>query len=375
MYARDVLFQHAFARTFVYNILWEDAEVDERYLQVREDSSVLGISGAGCGFAGMLSKRPRSLDAVDINRHHLALTALKLAAMRQVESYAEFYDLFGRGWSPDPKRTIGKLASSLPLWIQRYWKRHHDRFRRTLYHRGMSAKLFTVLRRLAGFDAAALRHIATLGTEERVAVVEEWLGAVIHKPYSKALIKSPAQLMALGVNYEQRDRLLESDQTDDFLQLALNHFRRVAATDIETNWFAWLPLAGHFNHDNPAAVPPYLRRDRFENAADTPTLVRYHHGNLFAALEAAGPETWSHYTLLDAPDWMTPQVQRQLLEQILRTARPGARVLMRSVHTGDLVERAGLSDKFTYLQGISEAATVEDRSRQYKRVSFYEVNA
>lgn len=375
MHARDILFQHAFARTFVYNILWEDAEVDERYLGVNEDSSVLGISGAGCGFAGMLAKRPRSIDAIDINRHHLALTALKLTAMRRLESYAEFYDLFGRGWSPNPKQTVGRLVDELPRWIQRYWKHHHDRFRKTLYHQGVASRLFTVLRKLAGFDAGALRHIATLAPEERVAIVEDWLGGVIYKPYTKALIKSPAQLMALGVNYEQRDRMLESDGVGDLLQFAMNHFRRVAVTDIDTNWFAWQPLAGHFNHDNPEAVPPYLRKDRHEAALDAPTLTRFHHSNLFRVLESAGPATWSHYTLLDAPDWMPREMQKDLFERILRTARPGAKVLLRSVHRDDIVERAGMSDRLVRLVEISEKATVEDRSRQYKQVSFYEVRA
>ena len=47
MLSRDVLFQHVFSRLFVYNILWEDAEVDETYLDLDEDSTVLGISAAG----------------------------------------------------------------------------------------------------------------------------------------------------------------------------------------------------------------------------------------------------------------------------------------------------------------------------------------
>lgn len=373
MPARDALFQYAFARTFVYNILWEDAEVDETFLGIDEDSTVLGISGAGCGLAGMLARRPRSIDAADINRHHLALTALKLSAMRNLKSYAEFYDLFGRGWAPQPSRVVRRLSQELPEWMQRYWKHHNDRFKKTLYHEGMSAHLFGLLRRVADFDASSMRHIAKLDEAQRVSVVEEWLGGVLRRPYSQAIVKSPAQLMAIGVNYAQRDRMLDADGSPDILSFIIDHFKRVAATDLETNWFAWTALVGQFNHDNPEAVPPYLRRDRHEAAQDAPTLTRFHHGNLFSVLESAGPRTWSHYTLLDAPDWMPSSVQRQLLTHIERTARPGARVLMRSVHHHDIVERNGMSDRFTYLPDISAQATAQDRSRQYKRVAFYDV--
>jgi S-adenosylmethionine-diacylglycerol 3-amino-3-carboxypropyl transferase len=101
---RDRAFQRVFANTFVYNILFEDAEVDETLLDLGPDATVLSISGAGCGVAGMVSRQPRSIDAVDINHHHLALTALKCAAAVHSESYTDFYDLLGRGWSPDPQR-------------------------------------------------------------------------------------------------------------------------------------------------------------------------------------------------------------------------------------------------------------------------------
>ena len=55
----DGAFEQVFARTFVYNILFEDAEVDERFLGLDESSRVLAISGAGCGVAGCGIGRPQ----------------------------------------------------------------------------------------------------------------------------------------------------------------------------------------------------------------------------------------------------------------------------------------------------------------------------
>lgn len=41
---RDRAFQNVFARTFVYNVLFEDAEIDERWLGIDEDSTVLAAA-------------------------------------------------------------------------------------------------------------------------------------------------------------------------------------------------------------------------------------------------------------------------------------------------------------------------------------------
>ncbi|MCA9686148.1 MAG: DUF3419 family protein, partial [Myxococcales bacterium] len=49
MQLRDWTFERLFRTTFVYDILWEDTEVDEALLEVGPGSTLLAISGAGCG--------------------------------------------------------------------------------------------------------------------------------------------------------------------------------------------------------------------------------------------------------------------------------------------------------------------------------------
>ena len=368
---RDRAFQATFSRMFVYNILFEDAEVDERFLGVNEDSTVLGITGAGCGIAGLMARRPRRIDAVDINRQHLALAALKTTAAQRLGSYATFYDLFGRGWHPDPGAVIAPLVRGLPRWIQTYWERNHRIFRRGLYGEGMTARMLAMMRRAAGVDGAWLAAMAKRPVEERLAAIDSRIAPIFQTPAVKAFLASPAQLVSLGINYAQRDRLLATEQSD-LGAYFVTHLRRVAATDLETNWFAWYANAGHFNHDRPDAVPPYLRPDRHASSVGSPTRTTWNNANLFDILAEGGADTWSHYLLCDAPDWMPAPVQRRLLDEILRTSRDGAVVLCRSVEDTDLVERAGMGRHFR-LKPESAQATRLDRSRQYRRVCFYEV--
>jgi S-adenosylmethionine-diacylglycerol 3-amino-3-carboxypropyl transferase len=369
---RDRAFQRAFSRTFVYNILWEDAEVDERFLGVDDSSSVLAITGAGCGVAGLVSQQPRRIDAVDINPHHLALTALKTTAAQRMESYGEFYDLFGRGWSVEPDRTVRRLAEYLPRWMQKYWKRHAGRFQKSLYTEGLTARFLSVLRRYSGVDADWLRGLMALPLEERDAYLDDTFSVMFSNPAVQAFMRSPLQLLALGVNFTQRDRLLEATG-QDIVTYFMDHLRRLARTEVETNWFIWWVITHQFNHDHPDAAPPYLRRNRHERSFDAPTSVRYHHRNIFDVLEEAHADTWTHYMLCDAPDWMPPATQERLLEDVVRTAKDGAIFLYRSVEDECMVERLGWQDRLVPLTDRIAEASRLDRTKQYQRVNFYRV--
>ena len=203
--------------------------------------------------------------------------------------------------------------------------------------------------------------------------MEESIFPYFDKHWVKALINSPVQLFALGINFSQRDRLLETEETDlaGFFQ---EYLRRLAATDLENNWFAWYACAGHYNHDRSDAVPPYLRPDHHERSYGSPTSVRYHNDNIFNVLATADANTWTHFTLCDAVDWMPESAQRRLFDEILRTSQEGGRVLYRSVQDDSLAERLDIQHHFRLDEEAARRASAEDRTRQYRRVNFYTVH-
>ncbi|MBX2812546.1 MAG: BtaA family protein [Myxococcales bacterium] len=377
MSLRNFAFQRAFAKLFVYNILFEDSESDERYLGLDENSSILSITGAGCGVASMMSRRPQRLDAVDINRHHLALAGLKVIGAQHLADYDIFYQLLGRGYLPkDAQGTVASLGEHMPAWMANYWRRHWRRFsRNSIYMQGLTSRMLMGLRKMSGTDALWLTDLIEAPVEERERAIDAKITPVLTSPFVRMLMASPIQLLALGINFNQRDKILESEGDENLMEFYVNHLKRLAHTDLATNWFVWHAATGHFNHDHPDAVPPYLRRDRHERSSDTsPTTVRFHHGNIFDRLENAGTNTWTHYTLCDAPDWMPQDVQSKLLDEIFRTSKDGAIVLARSVEQDSFIERIDDGKRFQLLENESNRATMEDRSRQYRRVDFFRVN-
>ena len=370
----DRTFEAAFRRLNVYNILFEDAEVDGRYFDLGENSRVLGISAAGCGLASMVRFNPEHIDAVDINGHHLALAGLKMSAARDLQSYGLFYDLFGHGRITQPEYTVQKLSQPLPTWMQKYWRRNYNRFDHSLYQQGLTAWMLNQLRRRVGLGTGWMHDFIALNRVERMETIRRLAEPVLRKPLVVGLLNSPLQQLALGINFSQKDRML-SGNTPTVLDFILSHLERVAGTDVETNWFAWYAITGHYNHNHPEAVPPFLRKTAHEASREARTSYSFHHKSIFDVLAAGQANTWTHYSLCDAVDWMPRPVQTNLLKEIVRTARPGARVLMRSVESEDIVQACGFDSKLKHLTSESKRASIEDRSCQYKRVDFYEVQA
>jgi S-adenosylmethionine-diacylglycerol 3-amino-3-carboxypropyl transferase len=369
---RDRTFAHIFKNLSVYSILYEDSEVDERFLEIGPDSTILEITGAGCRTAGHVSQHPRSIDAVDINGHHLALTALKISAVRHVPEQRTLHALFGGAPSTDSRQHLGDTVSGLPTWLRHYWEARRRSLREGLLGRGLTAQLLGWLRFLSGIDESFLRQLIAKPVSARLTLVDELFEPVFRRREVAAVLRSPLCLLALGVNYAQRDRMLSAERTD-IVGFVMKHLRKVASTDLARNWFAWFSLAGRFDTEEQEALPPYLRRDRHQRALKAPTEVRYHHRNIFDVLDAAQSRTWSHFTLCDAPDWLPEPAQRKLLLAILRASRDGGVLQYRSVEPTSIVERLGLERHFQRMQVASQTATQLDRTCQYRSVNLYRI--
>ncbi len=355
----------------VYNVLFEDAEVDEALLDLDTRSRVLSIAAAGCGVAGMLSARPERIDAVDLNTHHLAL---KCAAARGEPSQARFEALLREGRVRSSLEALAPLAPHLPSWAQRYWTEHESVLRSGLYASGLTARMLASFRTLAGLDAAWLRAAIPMTRAERIAHLEDKLLPLLRSPLARAWLSSPAQLLALGINFAQRDRILEAEGAPDMASFVTRYLRRLVDTDLNTNWFVWYAVAGHFDHENEACAPPYLRRERHQRALGAATDLRLHRRSVTDYLRTRSPRSFTHFTLCDVPDWLDRQEQYALFSEVARTARDGALVLTRSVTDTCPLEQLDVGARFVLDVSKTRLATEMDRTRQYRAVRFHRVH-
>jgi len=371
--ARDRLFISVFSRLFVFTILLEDTEVEERFFQVDERSRVLGVSAAGCGLAGLLARHPERIDAVDSNAHHLSLAALKMSAAQRLERYDDLLALFGAGRHPEAGDVVARLATPLPDWMRWYWTRRHRMFRTGLYECGLLAASMKMMRAGMGVDEPWFRALADMTVPDRQAEVVRVYSRLLGNPLVGALARSPLQLLAQGINFQQRDRNLRMSGASDMRAVVLRFVERAVATDLKRNWILWQCLLGRFNLEDPHAIPPYLRRDHHARSLGAPTTMAFHRTSFVSLLDAAPAAQWTHYNFSDALDWMADAAQRRVLDQIFRTSRDGALLFNRTVDRDDIVARHGLERRFRRLDRESDQATALERSRLYERVDIYQI--
>src|SRR6201995_5024759 len=100
---RSTLWDRLFAfwfRRLVYTQIWEDPEADLAALRLPVGSTIVTISSGGCNALSCLTARPAQVFAVDLNEAHLSLLKLKLAGVRALSRYSEFWQFFGEAASP-----------------------------------------------------------------------------------------------------------------------------------------------------------------------------------------------------------------------------------------------------------------------------------
>src|ERR1700722_13789413 len=99
----DRLFAFWFRR-LVYTQIWEDPVADLAALRLPLGSTIVTISSGGCNALSYLTAQPAQVYAIDLNEAHLALLKLKIAGLRALPEYPDFWRFFGEGASASNAR-------------------------------------------------------------------------------------------------------------------------------------------------------------------------------------------------------------------------------------------------------------------------------
>ncbi len=376
------LFTFAFQH-LVYPQIWEDPLVDMAALGIRPDDHIVAIASGGCNVLSYLNANPARITAVDLNGAHIALNRLKLCALKNLPDYDAFFSFFGRA---DSKANIALYRSRLrPLLdadSRAYWdgrgvdgRRRIEAFANNFYRHGLLGRFIGaghLLARLYGADPGAILQARTL--EEQRAAFDKQLAPLVDKGLVRWLTRQPASLYGLGIPPSQY-RALSGDSPDGISAVLKQRVERLACGfPVQSNYFAWQAFGRRYAEDADASLPPYLQRDNFEALRARADRVRPHHGSLTGFLHDSPAQSVDGYVLLDAQDWMNDADLTALWTEILRTARPGARVIFRTAADERLlpgrVPEATLA-AFRYDADLCRTLGDQDRSSIYGAFHLY----
>lgn len=382
----EKLLDRAFAFAFkglVYAQIWEDPLVDMEGLAIERDSRVLCIASGSCNALSYLTADPAQVVAVDLNRAHVALGQLKIAAIRHLPTYDRFRRFFAEADHKENREIYDTLiAPHLDAESRKYWesrdvtgRRRITHFTRGIYRQGLlggfigMAHLFARLYRI---DLSRVLAAATL--EEQREVFERELAPVFDRRFVRWLTDHPASLFGLGIPPAQYAALAGDERMAVVLRRRLE--KLACGFAVADNYFAWQAFGRRYDRRPEAALPPYLQRANWEGMRERIDRLDVRNANMVHYLGDADATSHDRYVLLDAQDWMDDAQLNTLWAQITRTARPGARVLFRTAAEPSLLPgrlAPDLLDRWAYREELSADLTARDRSSIYGGVHLYEL--
>jgi S-adenosylmethionine-diacylglycerol 3-amino-3-carboxypropyl transferase len=377
---RERIFTLAF-RNLVYPQIWEDPEVDLKALELKPGARVITIASGGCNVLSYLTADPASILAVDLNRAHVALTRLKLAAARELPSYESFYSFFGEANARVNMAAYRRfIRPPLDQDARRYWdgrslfgRRRISLFKRGLYRHGLLGRFIGtahLVARLHGADPRLMVHARTQ-SEQRL-VFDAEIAPLFEKPLVRWLTAKKTSLYGLGIPPAQYEALSGGRP---MAQVLRDRLRRLACDfPLSDNYFAWQAFGRRYDPSTSGPLPPYLRHGNFENIRARAERVTVERTSITQALRARPESSFDAYVLLDAQDWMTDAQLNALWGEISRTAKTCAKVVFRTAAEPTLLPGrvdAGILRRWTYEAERSRALTTEDRSSIYGGFHLY----
>ncbi|HBM88473.1 MAG: DUF3419 family protein [Parvibaculaceae bacterium] len=374
----------------VYPQIWEDPKVDMEALALTPNSRVLTIASGGCNVLSYLTANPREIVAVDLNRAHLALTRLKLAAARELPNYESFFRFFG---DADRKSNITAykrfLQPKLDEESRSYWEgrdlmgqRRYTLFSRDLYHHGLLGYFIGAahfMARRLGVDPSELTKTRNLA--EQRSYFDRVLAPLFDKRVVKWVTSKKMSLYGLGIPPAQYEALAADGGGDMAAVLKGRLEKLVCDFPMSENYFAWqafgrgyAPMEANTSSGPAGPLPPYLQAAHFADMRDRADRVKVRHRSFTELLADEPEEAFDAYVLLDAQDWMTDAQLNELWSEITRTAEPGARVVFRTAGS-DTILPGRVADetlsRWAYKREESLDYTARDRSAIYGGVHLY----
>lgn len=176
----------------VYPQIWEDPEVDMAALAIEPGHRIVTIASGGCNAMSYLTADPACVEAVDLNRAHVAFNRLKLAAVKNLPDYNAFYRFYGKA---DDKTNLAAYkrfirphldSESRTYWEKRKWngRQRISIFWRDLYRHGLLGVFIGMghrVARLYGIDPRDILKARTM--EEQRSFFDTALAPLFEKTH------------------------------------------------------------------------------------------------------------------------------------------------------------------------------------------------
>lgn len=348
---------------------WEDPLSDYRALKIQTGETVMSITSGGCNTLGFLTKTPAKVFSVDINPCQTWLMELKINAIREL-GYTRFLAFLGLLPSDNRWKTYRQLRAALSKPAQLFWDRKKPAIENGFLARGrfetyikLAAKVIRLVqgkRRVSGL-------LQDKSLEAQRSFYEEfWDTARLRFLFKILFNKRSLARRGLMEDYYHFD-----DGSTSFAESFYKRLRNVLReVPIQGNYFLAMYLLGRYH--SLKEVPEYLLETHYEmiqQRLHTVQLVTQDSKLWLASMPADSIDCFS---LSNICELMSLEDTGRLFREVLRTAKPGARICFRNL----MISREIPSMLAPYIIKevvLSKELLASDRSFAYSKVAAYRV--
>lgn len=377
--------------SFVYNQIWEDPRVDLEALELDQNSRILTIASGGCNSLNYLLANPHSITAVDLNRHHVYLLRLKLAALKSLPDYETFFDFFGKGKSRNAGSHYQRFISpNLDRETRHFWESntltgslaYGDRIsffsNRGLYDHSRNGYFLRLFHRYAHLIGCSPEQILDARSpDEQVELHRRQIDPFFDSAIIRIIARLPITSFGLGIPPQQFAELKDDASGKNLIEIYRDRVRKLACDfPIDDNYFAWQAFARRYDIVNRKAIPKYLEAENYSQLRENIHRLETKIDSVTNAIRTAAKYSYNRFVFLDAQDWMNAKQITQLWSAIAENAEPRSRIIFRTSTKKSIVEKAlphELLSRFFYREKLSIELFNKDRSSIYGGFHLYEL--
>ena len=325
---RGILWQR-YRERISYSSCNEDSGSEVEVLVPQVGKRLVSICASGGRVLNLLQNGAEEVWAVDVNPSQTHLFELKVAGLRALD-HADFLSFMGVRASQRRLEVYDSLRPALSESARAYFDGKPFLVERGVLYQG------SLERFLARYVATAARFLrprwvrrlfACTDLAEQRRLLPGWHGplwrlvakTICRRTFFSFFSHEPGFWRFLPPELKLHERIFET------IERYLDHHLA------RENHLLWLVFFGHYRDER--VMPEYLREDGFVRIKHALQSVRLHvvNGDMAGVLGAAPPQYFDGYSLSDISAYLSHEAFGQTIEQVVRTARPRARLCSRGV--------------------------------------------
>ena len=348
---------------------WEDPESDHRALDIKPGETMMTITSGGCNTLGFLSKAPGKIFGIDINGSQNWQMELKVESMRAF-SHSEYLAFLGLTPSSTRWADYQRIRPKLSEEAQVFWDAKksivnkgfliNGRFERFVKIAGKAVRVLQGGKAVRGlFDCSTLE-------EQQRYYERHWKKGVMRYIFKLFFNKKMLAKRGLDADYFHFD-----DGASSFAESFHNRFQK-ALRDIpaNSNYFLSIYLMGKYH--SLSEVPLYLQKDHYGEIKERLGHIQLVTQDAKKWLASMPDESIDCYSLSNICELMSLEDVERLFTEVVRTARPGARICFRNLMVPREIPDS-LSKIIRKDARLSGELLAMDRSFVYGKVAAYRI--